>query len=72
MPTEPDKNLFDPESFIEVAKPAIELSSQALREVFNYGTKLYERCRLTSKAEGDNAFPVLVLFLHILQMVAPC
>jgi len=69
MPTEPDKNIFDPEPSIEVLKPAIELCSQTLREAFNYGTKLYERCRRTSKAEADNAFPVLALFLHILQMI---
>lgn len=69
MPTEPDKNIFDPEPFIEAGKPAIELASQTLREAFNYGTNLYEKCRLTSKAEADEAFPVLALFLHILQMI---
>ncbi len=69
MPTEPDKNIFDPEPFIEVGKPAIELASQTLREAFNFGTNLYEKCRMTSKADADEAFPVLALFLHILQMI---
>lgn len=68
MPTEPSKNILDPESYIELAKPAINLASQTLREAVNYGTNLYERCRVTSKADDDEAFPVLAQFLHILQM----
>ncbi len=68
MPTEPSKNILDPESDINLAKPAIDLASQTLREAVNHGTTLYERCRTTSKADADEAFPVLALYLHILQM----
>jgi len=63
------QNILDPESYIEIAKPAIDLASQTLREAVNYGTTLYERCRVTLKADTDEAFPVLALFLHILQMI---
>ncbi|MFC1874291.1 DUF5677 domain-containing protein, partial [Chloroflexota bacterium] len=69
MPTEPDKNIFDPEPFIEIVKPAIELASQTIREAFNYGTNLYNKCRLTSKADVDEAYPVLAIYLHVLQMI---
>lgn len=69
MPTEPSKNILDPESYIEIAKPAIDLASLTLREAVNYSTNLYERCRVTSRADTDEAFPVLALFLHILQMI---
>ena len=69
MPTAPNKNILDPEPSIAVAKPAVDLASQTLREAFNYGTNLYERCRLTTKAKEDSAFPVLALFLHILQTI---
>lgn len=68
MPTEPSKNILDPESDINLAKPAIDLASQALRETVNHGTTLYERCRKTSRADAEEAFPVLALYLHILQI----
>jgi len=68
MPTEPSKNILDPETDIKLAKPAIDLASQTIREAVYHGTTLYERCRTTSRADADEAFPVLALYLHILQM----
>ncbi|MFC2021503.1 DUF5677 domain-containing protein [Chloroflexota bacterium] len=69
MPTEPNEHVLNRISDIERAKPMIDIASPVLREAINYGTRLYERCRNTSKASTDEAFPVLALYLHIIQMV---
>ncbi len=69
MPTEPSEHMLNPESDTDLARPAIEIASPVLREAVNYATKLYERCRMSSKAENEEAFPVLVLYLHIIQMI---
>ncbi len=69
MPTEPDKNILDTESYKETVQPMIDLASSVLREAVNYASTLYERCRVTKKADNDESYPVLALFLHILQLM---
>jgi len=69
MPTEPNKNILDTESCKEMVKPLIDLTSTVLREAVNYSSNLYERCRNSSKADNEESFPILALFLHIIQMI---
>ena len=69
MPTESNKNILDTESYKETAQPMIDLASTVLREAVNHASTLYERCRVTKKADNDESYPVLALFLHIIQMM---
>lgn len=69
MPTEPIKHVLDRENDINLAKSMIDIASPVLQEAINYATQLYETCRLSEKASTDDAFPILALYLHIIQMV---
>ncbi len=50
------------------SKPLIEKASPALQEAINYATTVYERCRTSKKGSTEEAFPVIALYLHIIQM----
>lgn len=68
MPTKPLDTVLDRDIPKVQAKPLIDVASPALQEVINYATNAYERCRLSKKGLRDEAFPVIALYLHTIQM----
>src|SRR3990172_9897823 len=68
MPTEPVKEFLDRERVKEISKPVIEIASPLLREVTNYATNVLDKCQTSKKADKEEAFPLLALYAHIIQM----
>lgn len=68
MPTEPVKDPLNRETVKELAKPVIEIASPLLLEVINYATNAIEKCQTSNKAQKEEAFPLFVLYAHIIQM----
>lgn len=68
MPSEPSKWL-DREGAPEAAKELIDLACPTLREVINRGTQIVEMSqRMTAKHEPSEDLPILLSYLHILEM----
>ena len=68
MPTKPLDYVLDRDVAKVQAKPLIDVASQGLQEVVNYATNAYERCRTSKKGSKEEAFPVIALYLHMIQM----
>ena len=68
MPTEPFKQLLDPEFSKASAKPQIEAACAVLDEVRNYGHWLLARSSVRPEGGDENAV-ILSLYYHLLEMV---
>lgn len=68
MPTEPSKQLFDPEFSKAGAKAVIETACAVLDEIRNYGYRLFARSSVRPDG-GDENVAILGLFCHLLKMV---
>jgi hypothetical protein len=68
MPTEPVKEFLDRERVRDISKPVIEIASPLLKEVVNYATNVLDKCQSSKKADKEEAFPLLALYAHIIQM----
>jgi hypothetical protein len=66
MPTEPYKPILDRD--LTKIKPFSDKISPVLQEVINYATQFYQRCQISKECKGDETYPVLALYLHIIQM----
>lgn len=68
MPTKHLDYVLDRDLSKAQAKQLIDIASPVLQEAINYATNAYERCRLSDKGSKNEAFPVIALYLHIIQM----
>ncbi|MFC1871379.1 DUF5677 domain-containing protein [Chloroflexota bacterium] len=68
MPTEPYKPLLNRDLNKALIKELNDIASPALQEAVNYATNLYQKCQGSTKGNTDEAFPVLALYLHIIQL----
>lgn len=68
MPTKP----FEPLLYRELAKvqvkEIIDVSSPLLQELVNYATNAFQRCQTSSTGAKDEDLPILVSYLHIIEM----
>ena len=67
MPTEP----YDPilnRDIKNLPKVIPEILTPCLQEVVNYATNFYERCQVSKEFKSDDTFPILALYLHLIQM----
>jgi Family of unknown function (DUF5677) len=67
MPTEPYDPILnrDPKTLPKVIP---EILTPCLREVVNYATNFYQRCQVSKEFKSDDTFPILALYLHLIQM----
>ncbi|MGO9117243.1 MAG: DUF5677 domain-containing protein [Desulfomonilaceae bacterium] len=73
MPTDPFKELLDPDFAKVNAKPIIDVASPLLIEVRNYATQAFQRCHVSAgrdsstKDTSEHRAP-LMLYQHIIEM----
>lgn len=68
MPTEPVLDFLNRDGTKGVSKPVIEIASPLLKEVTNYASNVLHWCQASTKADKEEAFPLLALYAHIIQM----
>lgn len=68
MPTEPFKQLFDPELSKAAAKERIAAAVALIEEIRNYGHALFARCGYRPEG-GDENVAILFLYYHLLEML---
>lgn len=68
MPTEPSKQLFDPELSKAAAKDRIAAAVALIAEIRNYGHALFARCGYRPEG-GDENVAILFLYYHLLEML---
>lgn len=68
MPTEPLKAILDRDLSKALGKQTIELAVPLLRELVNDATHVFARCHDSAKGNEDEDVPVLLSYLHIIQM----
>ena len=69
MPTESMKTILDRDISKVLAKDVIECAVPLLTELVNDGTNVFARCLGSSKGERGENEPVLLSYLHIVEMV---
>lgn len=69
MPTEPYKPILDRDLLKNLPKrnPIDEVTA-TLREAVNYATNAFHRCEESQRGRKEESLPVLVCFLHMIQM----
>jgi hypothetical protein len=67
MPTQPYEPLLN-RNMGELLKPVKEALSPVLKEAINYATHFYQRIQTSRECENDETFPIIALYLHIIQM----
>jgi len=50
-------------------KKIIEIASPLLQEEINYATNAFQRCQESSKGAPDEDLPVLVSYLHVIEII---
>ena len=67
MPTQPNELLLnrDPKTLHKIIP---EILTPCLQEVVNYGTQFYQRSQISKEFKSDDTYPVLALYLHMVQM----
>lgn len=68
MPTKPFEPLLYREFQKAAAKEIIDIASPMLQEIVNYSTNAFQRCQSSSKGSPDEDLPVLVSYLHMIEM----
>ena len=68
MPTEPFKQLFDPELSKAAAKDRIAATVALIEEIRNYGHAPFARCAYRPEG-GDEKIAILFLYYHLLEML---
>jgi hypothetical protein len=68
MPTEPFKQLFDPELSKAAAKDRIAAAVALIEEIRNYGYALFARCAYRPEG-GDENMAILFLYYHLIEML---
>ena len=68
MPTEPFKQLFDPELSKAAAKDRIAAAVALIEEIRNYGHALFARCAYRPEG-GDENMAILLLYYHLIEML---
>jgi len=69
MPTKSFEPILNRDLAIVIAKPVIDIASPTLREAVNFATNLYPRINSSKKGKKEEAFPLLALFLHVIQSI---
>lgn len=52
-----------------IGKEIIDIASPALQEAINFSTNLYQRINSSKKGRKEEAFPLLALYLHVIQAI---
>jgi len=68
MPTEPFKQLFDPELSKAAAKDRNAAAVALIEEIRNYGHALFARCAYRPEG-GDENMAILFLYYHLIEML---
>ena len=68
MPTEPLKHILDRDMSKVLGSNTIQLAAPLLRELVNDATNVFTRWLDSSKGEEDEDVPVLLSYLHIIEM----
>ncbi len=68
MPTKPFEPLLYRERARVEAKKTIDIASPLLQELVNYATNAFQRCQAASTGEPHEDLPVLVSYLHVIEM----
>jgi len=68
MPTKPFEPLLYRELRKIEAKEVIEIASPLLQEEVNYATNAFQRCQASSTGAKDEDLPLLVSYLHVIEM----
>jgi len=68
MPTKPFEPLLYRELAKVAAKEIIDIASPLLQELVNYATNAFQRCQMSSTDAEDEDLPVLVSYLHVIEM----
>lgn len=69
MSTESFEPILNRDMAKAIAKPIIDVASPALQEAINFATNLYPRINSSKKGEKEEAFPLLALYLHVIQAI---
>lgn len=63
---------FEPILYRELAKASakefIDIASPLLQELVNYATNAFQRCQTSSSGKPDEDLPILILYLHVIEM----
>ena len=68
MPTKPFEPLLYREFQKVTAKEVIDIVSPLLQELINYATNAFQRCQASSTGAADEDLPILVCYLHVIEM----
>ncbi len=68
MPTEPLSDLLNRDISASGAQKLVDMASPVLREVVNYGTRVFDRCQHHSSGDEDEDLPAFTLYLHVLRV----
>jgi hypothetical protein len=66
MPTQPDEHVLSRE--LSKIEWMVNITSPVLQEVVNYSTHIYQKCQQSEACKSDEYFPVLAMYLHVIQM----
>jgi hypothetical protein len=68
MPTKPLELLLYREFQKANGQEIINIASPLLQEIVNYSTNFFNRCQESSKGEADEDLPILISYLHMIEM----